>query len=50
MKLRGDIVHRSRSITPGEPNSHPVKKADLEKAINFLKSLVDATEQSFAPN
>lgn len=50
MKLRGDIVHRSRSITPGEPNSHPVKKVDLEKAINFLKSLVDATERSFTPN
>lgn len=48
MKLRGDIVHRSRTISPGEPNSHPVKKVDLEKAINFLKSLVDATERSFA--
>lgn len=50
MKLRGDIVHRSRPISPGEPNSHPVKKVDLEKAINFLKSLVDATERSFAAN
>ena len=50
MKLRGDIVHRSRTISPGEPNSHPVKKVDLEKAINFLKSLVDATERSFVAN
>jgi hypothetical protein len=48
MKLRGDIVHRSRTISPGEPNAHPVKKVDLEKAINFLKSLVDATEKAFA--
>ena len=50
MKLRGDIVHRSRTISPGEPNSHPVKKVDLEKAINFLKSLVDATDRSFVAN
>ena len=47
MKLRGDIVHRSRTISPGEPNSHPVKKVDLEKAINFLKSLIEATEKAF---
>lgn len=50
MKLRGDIVHRSRTISPGEPNSHPVKKVDLEKAISFLKSLVDATERAFVPS
>jgi hypothetical protein len=48
MKLRGDIVHRSRIISPGVPYSHPVKKVDLQKAISFLKSLVDATERSFA--
>ncbi len=50
MKLRGDVVHRSRIVSPGTPNSHPVKKVDLEKAINFLKSLVDATESAFAPS
>jgi hypothetical protein len=50
MKLRGDIVHRSRKTSPGAPNSHPVKKVDLEKAIGFLKNLVDATERSFAAN
>jgi hypothetical protein len=50
LKLRGDIVHRSRTISPGEPSSHPVKKVDLEKAISFLRNLVDATERSFTPN
>ena len=47
MKLRGDIVHRSRVIDPDSPNSHPVKKVDLEKAIAFLKNLVEATERAF---
>ena len=49
MKLRGDIVHRSRVIDPESPNAHPVKKVDLESAINFLKSLVEATERAFTP-
>ena len=49
MKLRGDIVHRSRVIDPESPNAHPVKKVDLERAINFLKSLVEATERAFTP-
>lgn len=49
MRLRGDIVHRSRVIDPETPNSHPVKKVDLEKAISFLKNLVEATESAFAP-
>lgn len=44
MKLRGDIVHRSRPITKEAANSHPVNKEDLEKAIRFLKQLVVATE------
>lgn len=46
--LRGDIVHRSRVVDPDVPNAHPVKKVDLEKAIGFLKNLVDATETAFA--
>jgi len=50
MKLRGDIVHRSRTIAPGEPKSHPVTKVALERAISFLKKLVDATESAFAPS
>ncbi|HNP36963.1 MAG TPA: HEPN domain-containing protein [Woeseiaceae bacterium] len=47
MKLRGDIVHRSRVVEPGAPSAHPVKKVDLEKAISFLKNLVEATEKAF---
>jgi len=46
MKLRGDIVHRSRTLVPGAPVAHPVKKDDLRKAIAFLKHLVDATERA----
>ena len=46
LKLRGDIVHRSK---PDTASSHPVKKVDLEKAISFLKLLVDASERAFRP-
>lgn len=46
MKLRGDIVHRSRSLVPGAAAAHPVKKDDLKKVIGFLKKLVDVTEQA----
>ena len=48
MKLRGDVVHRSRPILPGPSLAHPVKKEDLQKAIAFLKDLVKATEQGLA--
>lgn len=47
LKLRGDIVHRSRPLVPGTPAAHPVKKEDLRKVIGFLKSLVNATERAF---
>lgn len=47
LSLRGDIVHRSRVIPTGSVNGHPVKKVDLEKAITFLKGLVQATEAAF---
>jgi hypothetical protein len=46
IKLRGDVVHRSRPITQGPPQAHPVTKEDLEKTISFLKNLVVATESS----
>ena len=49
MKLRGDVVHRSRTVAPGPPTAHPVTKEDLEKAIRFLKGLVQATESAFPP-
>jgi hypothetical protein len=46
MKLRGDVVHRSRPISGNASTAHPVKKEDLERAISFLKNLVDATENA----
>jgi hypothetical protein len=48
IKLRGDVVHRSRAISPGPPPSHPVKKAELRQAIQFLRDLVQATERALA--
>lgn len=44
MKLRGDVVHRSRPMVSGPPNAHPVTKDDLRRLISFLKNLVIATE------
>ena len=46
IRLRGDVVHRSRRITQGISQAHPVTKEDLEKAIRFLRRLVDATENA----
>ncbi len=44
MKLRGDVVHRSRSVGNDTSVVHPVKKEDLERVISFLKDLVKVTE------
>lgn len=41
---RGDAVHRSKPVTAGASPAHLVKREDLDKAIRFLISLVDATE------
>lgn len=46
IKLRGDVVHRSRAVTSGPPCAHAVKKDDLKRAIQFLKELVQATERA----
>lgn len=46
MKLRGDVVHRSRASSSDTSVAHPVKKDDLERAISFLKDLVKATESA----
>ena len=49
LKIRGDIVHRSKKPDVGGPSKpHPVTRDALEKAIRFLKGLVDATEKAFA--
>lgn len=44
IRLRGDVVHRSRPVGNDTSVAHPVKKDDLERAISFLKDLVKATE------
>ncbi len=46
IKLRGDVVHRSRKSKPGPTPPHPVNKDDLFRAIRFLKELVGATDRA----
>jgi hypothetical protein len=43
---RGDAVHRSKPVAMGAPAPHLVKRDDLDKAIRFLKGLVEATERA----
>ncbi len=43
---RGEAVHRSSPKRGGPPAPHLVTKDELKKAINFLKSLVEATERA----
>lgn len=43
---RGDAVHRSKPANGGAPAPHLVKREELEKAIRFLKGLVDATDKA----
>lgn len=46
---RGDAVHRSNPVAAGaSPAPHLVKREDLEKAIRFLRALVDATDAALA--
>lgn len=44
IKKRGEAVHRSKAANAGIPAAHLVRKEELEKAIRFLKALVEATE------
>ncbi len=46
LKLRGDVVHRSRTVAKGPPQPHPVTKEDLHRVIVFLKELVKATDRA----
>jgi hypothetical protein len=48
-KKRGDAVHRSNVAAGGPTPPHLVKRDELEKAIRFLKSLVEATEKATMP-
>jgi hypothetical protein len=49
LKLRGDVVHRSRVVVKGPPQPDPVTRESLVKAIGFLKELVKATDKVLAP-
>ena len=46
IKKRGEAVHRSKPPAAGIPAPHLVRKEELEKAIRFLKSLVEATDSA----
>ncbi len=46
MKLRGEVVHRSKVITSATTQAHPVTKDDLKKVISFLKCLVEITDKA----
>ena len=43
---RGKVVHRSRLPAAGTSTADLIRKDELEKAIRFLKDLVDATERA----
>lgn len=49
IKKRGDAVHRSKAPSSGIPSPHLIRKEELEKAIRFLKSLVEATDKATEP-
>jgi hypothetical protein len=46
MKKRGDAVHRSKAAVSGNLPPHLIKRDELEKAIRFLKALVEATDRA----
>ncbi|HEV7445851.1 MAG TPA: HEPN domain-containing protein, partial [Steroidobacteraceae bacterium] len=50
IRQRGDVAHRSRGIALGPPQPHPVTREALEKAIRFLKRLVQTTEAALDGN
>lgn len=45
---RGDAVHRSKPTNGGVSAPHLVKREELDKAIRFLKGLVEATDKALA--
>ena len=42
---RGDAAHRANTAAKKNCDVHLVKRDELEKAIRFLKGLVEATDQ-----
>jgi len=49
LKLRGDVVHRSRVAVKGPPPPDPVTRETLQKAVTFLKELVKVTDKALEP-
>lgn len=47
---RGQAVHRSKVQSTGVPAAHLVKRDDLEKAIRFIKMLVEKTDNCLDAN
>ncbi len=45
---RGDAIYRSKATDNGVPAQHLVMRDDLEKAIRFLKNLVETTDKALA--
>ena len=45
LKKRGHAAHHTRSATQATPAPHLMTKPELEKGLNFLKMLVEATEK-----
>ena len=48
IQKRGQAVHRSKVSTAGAPAAHLVKRDDLDKAIRFIKMLVEKTDEKLA--
>ena len=48
LSKRGDAVHRSRPVASGLSAPHLIKRDELDKAIKFLKALVEATDRVLA--
>ena len=48
LSKRGDAVHRSRPVASGPSAPHLIKRDELDKAIKFLKALVEATDRVLA--
>lgn len=45
IQKRGQAVHRSKVNLTGAPAAHLVKRDDLDKAIRFIKMLVEKTDE-----
>jgi len=45
LKKRGHAAHHTRPAKQGTPSPHLITKPELEKGLNFLKMLVEATER-----